>query len=240
MDPIKVLIVEDKTLVATSIAATLEKHGLKVIGICRSGDEAIAQVDKEKPDLILMDIEVEGPLDGIATADLISRRASIPTIYLSDYTDSRTVNRAKKTHPANYLSKPFHEADLIRAVDLAFTNHRAKAGGKDGSLLNDYVFVRTDNQAYRKVAYSEIIYLKAGGSYCHVFMDGKAITLSTSMNNVHEQLNHRDFMRVHRSYVINVKKITHIEGRVVHLGKHRVQMNEAAHKDLLARLKFVK
>lgn len=240
MDKIKVMIVEDKMVVASSIASILEKHGLNVIGICSSGDEALSQLDKNEPDLILMDIELDGPLDGIATAELISRRSTIPTIYLSDYTDSRTVTRAKKTHPANYLSKPFNESDLIRAIDIAFTNHNARPGGKSGVLLSDYVFVRTDNQAYQKVAYSEIVYLKAGGSYCQIFTDDKTLTLSNSMNNIHHQLNHKDFMRVHRSHVINTRKITFIEGRVVHLGKHQVQMNEESHKELLARLKLVK
>lgn len=240
MDRIKVLIVEDKMLVASSIAATLKKHGLEVSAICSSGDEALSHVGKCKPDLILMDIELDGPLDGIATSELISRRSTIPTIYLSDYTDSTTVERAKKTHPANYLSKPFNEADLIRAIDIAFTNHNEKTDGKAGILLSDYVFVRTDNQAYRKVAYSAIVYLKAGGSYCEIVTEDKTHTLSSSMNNIHEQLNHKDFMRVHRSYVINVKKITFIEGRVVHLGKHRVQVNEESHRELLVRLKLVK
>lgn len=240
MDAIKVLVVEDKMLVASAIAAALEKHGLQVTGICRSGDQALSQLDKEQPDLILMDIELDGPLDGIATSELINRRLPVPIIYLSDYTDDRTVDRAKKTFPANYLSKPFNEAELIRAIDIAFTNYNARIGTPEGTLLGDHVFVRTNSQAYQKVAYSDIFYLKAGGSYCQIFMEDKTLTLSNSMNNIHQQLNHKDFMRVHRSFVVNVKKITFIEGRVIHLGKHRVQMNEESHKELLTRLKLVK
>lgn len=239
MERIKVLIVEDKVLVASAIASALERHGLQVTGSCRSGEEALAVFEKSNPDLVLMDIELEGALDGIAVAARIMKRSSVPIIYLSDYTDSRTVNRAKKTLPANYLSKPFQEAELIRAIDIAFTNHNARSG-KSGTLLNGHIFVRTDSQKYEKIAYSDIVYLKAERAYCKIVTENKTLTLSTSMNNIQDQLSHRDFMRVHRSYVINTKKITSIDGRVAHLGTHAVQMNEESHRVLMARLKLLK
>lgn len=240
MERIKVLIVEDKVVVAEGIAAALEKHGLHVTGKCRSGEEALAAFEEHKPDLVLMDIELEGALDGIAVAAKIMKRSPVPIIYLSDYADSRTVTRAKKTFPANYLSKPFQEAELIRAIDIAFTNHNARRGGWPGTLLADHIFVRTDSQKYEKVAYADIVYLKAERAYCRIVMEDKTLTLSSSMNNIHDQLNHRDFMRVHRSYVINTKKITSIEGRVVHLGTHAVQINEDSYRLLTRRLKLLR
>jgi DNA-binding LytR/AlgR family response regulator len=239
MERIKVLIVEDNVIVAESIAAILEKHGLEVADKCRSGEEALSAFGKRKPDLVLMDIELEGDLDGIAVAAEIMKRSPVPVIYLSDYTDSRTVNRAKKTFPANYLSKPFNEADLIRAIDIAFTNHNARRG-EQSTLLSDFILVRTDSQKYEKVSYSDIVYLKAERAYCKIVMEEKTLTLSSSMNNIHEQLNHKDFMRVHRSYVINTKKITSIEGRVVHLGMHTVQINEESYRLLTRRLTLLR
>jgi len=239
MDRIKVLIVEDSVIVAEDIAAKLEKHGLEVAGKHRSGEEALASFDAHKPDLVLMDIELDGALDGIAVAAEIMKRSPVPVIYLTDYTDSRTVNRAKKTFPANYLSKPFKEADLIRAIDIAFTNHNA-GRGVQGTLLPDFIFVRRDNQTYEKIAYSDIVYLKAERAYCRIVMEEKTLTLSSSMNNIHDQLSHKDFMRVHRSYVINTKKITSIEGRVVHLGKHAVQINEDSYRSLTRRLTLLR
>jgi DNA-binding LytR/AlgR family response regulator len=239
MERIKVLIVEDSVIVAESIAALLEKHGLEVADKCRSGKEALAAFEQRKPDLVLMDIQLEGDLDGIAVAAEIVKRSPLPIIYLSDYTDGQTVSRAKKTFPANYLSKPFNQADLIRAIDIAFTNHNAQRG-EQSTLLPDYIFVRTDSQKYEKVAYSDIVYLKAERAYCKIVMEEKTLTLSSSMNNIHEQLNHRDFMRVHRSYVINTKKITSIEGRVVHLGTHTVQINEESYRLLTRRLTLLR
>lgn len=234
------LIVEDKVLVAETIAASLEKHGLQVTGKCRSGEEALAMFEERNPDLVLMDIELEGALDGIAVAAQIMKRSPVPIIYLTDYTDSRTVNRAKKTFPANYLAKPFQEPDLIRAIDIAFTNHNARRNVRPGALLSDYIFVRTDSQKYEKVSYSDIVYLKAERAYCRIVLEDKTLTLSSSMNNIHDQLNHKDFVRVHRSYVINTKKITSIEGRVVHLGTHSVQINDDSYRLLMRRLKLLR
>jgi len=107
MEQIKVLIVEDKLLIAEDIAAKLRKHNLDVIGIHDRGEDALAGLDEGLPDLILMDINLAGELDGIETARRIQEKHVIPIIYLSDYTDSNTVNRAKQTLPANFLSKPF-------------------------------------------------------------------------------------------------------------------------------------
>ncbi|HEX5172417.1 MAG TPA: response regulator [Cyclobacteriaceae bacterium] len=240
MDSIEVLIVEDQTLVAESIGAMLEKHNLTVAAMCRSGEDAIRFCEQTTPDLVLMDIELAGDMDGISTAEIIHQRTGIPVIYLSDYTDTKTVNRAKKTLPANYISKPFNEVDLIRAIDIAFYNYKVKQQERGSSLLEGFIFVRTDNQAYQKLAYADILYLKADRAYCHLVTEKQTLILSTSMNHIQEQLAQKIFIKVHRSYVVNINKITAIEGRQIHIGKHRIQMNEEAHAELLKGLKLIK
>lgn len=240
MDTIQVLIVEDKTLVAGSIATMLEKHNLTVAGSCRSGEEAIKFCEQMKPDLVLMDIELAGAMDGISTAEIIHQRIDIPIIYLSEYTDTKTVSRAKKTLPANYLSKPFQEVDLIRAIDIAFHHYKVTQQERSNPLLDGFIFVRTDNQSYQKLAYSDILYLQADRAYCHIVTEKSTLILSTSMNHIHEQLGQKIFIKVHRSYVVNINKITAIEGRQIHIGKHRIQMNEESHHELLTRLKLIK
>jgi chemotaxis response regulator CheB len=97
MEKIKVLIVEDKLLIAEDVAARLEKHSMEVVAICSSGEEAIEKAKNKNPDLILMDIELAGAMDGISAAQSILQHQFIPVIYLSDYTDNKTLERAKKT-----------------------------------------------------------------------------------------------------------------------------------------------
>jgi DNA-binding LytR/AlgR family response regulator len=240
MEKIKVLIVEDKLLVAENIASILKKHLLEIAGICDSGEEAIRLVEDKRPDLILMDIELAGALDGISTAKLILDRHLIPIIYLSDYIDQNTVDRAKRTIPANYLSKPFQEMDLIRAIDIAFHNANTTHQIQNKPLLNEHVFLRTDNQSYVKFSYENILYLEADRAYCNIITEEKSFKMSISMNHIHEQLNNKQFIKIHRSFVINASKISALEGNMIHIGKHKVQMSKEFKESLMDRLKIIK
>ncbi|NBW34664.1 MAG: DNA-binding response regulator [Cytophagia bacterium] len=240
MDNIKVLIVEDQSLIAASIASTLKQHALEVVAITDSGEEAIEKVEYVKPDLILMDIELSGALDGIATAKFIQDKYDIPVIYLSDYTDQKTVDRAKKTMPANYLSKPFLAPDLIRAIEIAFHNAHQPLASNTKQILKDRIFLRTDNQSFIKLDYNDILYLQADRAYSCVVTAEKSYKLSTSMKSIYEQLDNDQFIKVHRSFVVNINKITSLEGNTVHLSTHEVQMSVEYKDNLLERLKLVR
>ncbi|HEY9046838.1 MAG TPA: LytTR family transcriptional regulator DNA-binding domain-containing protein [Ohtaekwangia sp.] len=239
MEKIKVLIVEDQLLIAEDIASKLVKHSLEVAGTCGSGEEAIEMVEDIAPDLILMDINLSGAMDGISTARVILDKYDVPIIYLSEYVDTKTIDRAKKTMPAAYLSKPFQEADLIRSIDLAFSNARAKREHQS-PWVKDHVFLRSKNQ-YIKLHLEDIIYLEADRSYCYIVTEQEVHTMTTSMNHVYEQLNNRDFMKIHRSFVININKITALDGNIVRLGgEKQVQMSKDYRDELMSRLKFIK
>jgi DNA-binding LytR/AlgR family response regulator len=185
-----------------------------------------------------MDIELAGAMDGISAAQSILQHQFIPVIYLSDYTDNKTLERAKKTQPANYLTKPFNEADLIRAIDLAFNN--ARNIPITGSRLSRPVFLRTESQVYIKLDLQEILYLEADRSYCKVITETRTFTLSTSMNNVYEQLNHEDFIKVHRSYIVNVNRITSLDGNSVKIRETEIQMSREYRDDLMGLLKIIR
>lgn len=240
MDPIKVLIVEDKALIAEDIAVRLKKHGIEILGICPTGEEAIELAKTGNPDLILMDIELSGAIDGISAAQLILENRQIPIIYLTEHTDKRTTNRAKKTHPANFLAKPFNEDDLVRAVDFAFNNaNRLTASDRKNPLSND-IFVRTETQVFKKLAFDEILCLQAERAYCKIITSEREFTLATSMNHIHEQLNNVDFVRVHRSWIVNLKKVTALNGNTINVGNHRVVMSKEYRESFMKFLKIVK
>jgi DNA-binding LytR/AlgR family response regulator len=240
METIKVLIVEDKAMIAENIAMLLQKHAMEVAGICESGEDAITLVRESPPDLILMDIELAGAMDGISAAKIIQEIHPVPIIYLTDHTDPRTFDRAKKTHPAQYIGKPFLEPDLVRAIDLAFTNANTTQPVPGRRLLRDHVFLK-DKHTFIKLAYQEILFLKADRSYCDVIIDNKpAFKLSSNMNHIFGQIGHEDFVRVHRSYVINAGRITSIDGNMIKIGDHTVQMSHDYRDELMGRVKIIK
>jgi PAS domain S-box-containing protein len=120
----KVLIVEDEGIVAFDIQSRLERLGYSVVGNISSGEEAIATVVETSPDLVLMDIKLEGNIDGIEAAAQIRDHFQIPIVYLTAYTDDETLNRAKLTEPYGYILKPFESRDLGATIEVALYKHQ--------------------------------------------------------------------------------------------------------------------
>lgn len=120
----KILIVDDEVVVAEDIRRQLRSLGYVVVGVVASGSEAVDVAGQHRPDLILMDIKLKGPLDGIDAARTIQSRYSIPVIYLTAFSDEDTLERARYTLPLAYLIKPFVSSDLRAALELALFRQR--------------------------------------------------------------------------------------------------------------------
>ena len=122
-----ILIVEDERVVARDIEKRLKRLGYQVVGSVASGEEALRQVKQVLPDLVLMDIQLKGQLDGIQAAEQIHANLDIPVIYLTAYADDETLQRAKVTEPFGYIVKPFDERDLHAAIEIALRRRLAEA-----------------------------------------------------------------------------------------------------------------
>jgi signal transduction histidine kinase/DNA-binding response OmpR family regulator len=118
-----ILVVEDEQIVARDIHARLERQGYQVAGVVASGEEAVAAAGGTTPDLVLMDIMLQGAMDGIAAAELIRERHGIPVVYLTAFADERTLQRAKISEPFGYLLKPFEERELHITIQMALYKH---------------------------------------------------------------------------------------------------------------------
>lgn len=115
----RLLIVEDERIVAMDLRMRLEKMGHKVLGSVANGNDAMQLATEHRPDLILMDIRIEGDKDGIDTADIIRRTLHIPHIFLTAHSDQATIERAKKTDPDGYILKPFTDRDIALNIQIA-------------------------------------------------------------------------------------------------------------------------
>lgn len=115
----RLLVVEDDWFVGMDIEAALLDSGYDVVGLARSADEAVRAATGLRPDLVLMDIRLVGPRDGIEAAWEIRQRADIPCLFISAHTDAPTRARAANTRPAGWLMKPFLTHHLLQAVERA-------------------------------------------------------------------------------------------------------------------------
>lgn len=122
-----VLIVEDEPLIARDLARTLVRLGYEVAQTASSAGEALRAMAAGPPGLVLMDINLEGELDGVATAATIRRRWNVPIVYLTSHSDDATLARAKATGPHGYLLKPFNERDLRITIEVALHKHELDA-----------------------------------------------------------------------------------------------------------------
>lgn len=121
---VRILIVEDESIVAIDLKKTLVNLGYEVPCVVRSGEKAVEKVLEIVPDLILMDIMLEGEMTGIDAAGEIRKKKDIPVIYLTAYANESTLAQAKITQPSGYILKPFDEKNLVSSIEMALYKHK--------------------------------------------------------------------------------------------------------------------
>ena len=123
MSKSKIMIVEDESIIAEDLADSLEDMGYIVVDIVSSGEEAILMAAEKQPHLILMDVMLQGEIDGITAAEEIYSSLQIPIIFLTAYSDNQTLQRVKATNPFGYIVKPFEERNLYLTIEIALERH---------------------------------------------------------------------------------------------------------------------
>jgi DNA-binding NtrC family response regulator len=118
----KILIVEDEGLIALDLQHTIERAGYSVTEIADCFLDAVAAAERTKPDVVLIDIRIKGPKDGIETAAWINREMSIPVIFMSAHSDARTIGRARATGACGFIVKPFRRTTFRAQVEQALTS----------------------------------------------------------------------------------------------------------------------
>lgn len=116
----KILIVEDQLILATLYERYLSMAGFETLGIATSCDETLEIIEKEIPDLMLMDIQINGDKDGIETVNIVKSKWDIPYIFISGNSDEATKSKAMLTNPKGFMSKPVSKEDLIKELNLVF------------------------------------------------------------------------------------------------------------------------
>ena len=127
----RIMVVEDEAVISLEIQDRLTKMGHSICGTAASGEEALSVATAKRPDLILMDINLRGDVDGVQAAQQIHDRIEIPVIYLTAFADDRTVERARLTEPFGYLIKPFSEKELYAAIEVALYKNSMDAKLRD-------------------------------------------------------------------------------------------------------------
>lgn len=210
--PVNILIVEDEAIVAMALEENLIGEGYNVTNVVDNGEDAIRSIHDEKTDLLLMDIHIKGHLDGIQTAAAIRESSNVPLIFLTAYSDSEIIQRAKIVNPSAYLVKPYQLNNLKASIDVALYNNtypqnKSEAIPPADQLLcsNKYFFVK-DRKSYTKIELSDIQYIFSEGHYVQLWANGRKHLIRQTLPAILEKLHQSNcqLIRTHRSYAINM------------------------------------
>ncbi|GGG57218.1 LytR/AlgR family response regulator transcription factor [Bizionia arctica] len=241
--PIKILIVEDEMIIGANISLQLTSIGYDVIGIIPRGEEALIYIKNNQPDIVLLDINLKGEIDGIETAILMQQDYNIPIIYLTANADDTNFKRAKATNPYAFISKPFKKLDLQRAIELTVNHVKIeKENTKDTIIdheepliLNDCIFVR-HHEKMVKIKIIDILYIEAERNYCRIYSKGKEYLLVTTLKDIDEKLPQEHFLRIHRSFIVNISQIDEIATSHVVVSRKAIPISKQLKSELLKRL----
>lgn len=244
---IKILIVEDEMIIGAKISMQLTSLGYDVTGILPRGEEAILHVAENKPDIVLLDINLKGQLDGIETARQMQKQNNnIPIIYLTANSDEATFNRAKTTKPYAFIAKPYKQLDLQRAIELTISRMAENETGASDDIpeskdverpfiLSDRIFVRHKEKMI-KIIVADILYIEAERNYCRIFTRNKEYLLCITLKSIEEKLPSRIFLRTHRSYMVNLAQIDEVADGNVIIAQKAIPLSAGLKEQLLQRI----
>ena len=251
---VKIMIVEDESIVAMDLAMRLQKAGYEVVGMADNSDDALTLFKEEEPDLVLMDININGEKDGIETAKLLKKVRDVPLIFLTAFSQSENVNRAKEANPSAYLVKPFNNDSLYTSIEIAIHNFAllkpvaapapvkevaAEDATKEPLLFfNNYFFVK-NNYRLSKIAVSDLLFVESDNNYIRIITRDKKITLRVSLQTFSDTIKHQHLIRVHRGFIVNLQHVDDFNEETLKIGKHEIPVGRTYKDDFLKGFRYL-
>ncbi|MBC7448398.1 MAG: LytTR family transcriptional regulator DNA-binding domain-containing protein [Hymenobacteraceae bacterium] len=244
-----ILIVEDEALIAAAIEDTIRRLGHTPLEPVDNSDDALAALTQQPVDLVLMDINIEGDTDGIATALLVRRQFAVPVVFLTAQSDPATLNRAKLARPAGYVLKPFTDDSLRVQLELALAASRpaalsvaesqvAESASVDSASFAQFFFVKK-GPTYVKLRVTDIRYLEALENYVRLHTTKGQYVVYSTLKELESRLPAPPFFRTHRSHVVNLDQVEGYEEGCVLFGEEAVPVSRTFKDELKVRLNLL-
>jgi DNA-binding LytR/AlgR family response regulator len=247
-----ILIVEDEALIAGEITRALVRLGHTPLEAVDNSDEAVEMLSKEPVELVLMDINISGDMDGIAAALLVRRQYAVPVVFLTARSDCATINRAKVAQPYGYVLKPFTDESL--RVQLEFALHNAyhtlpprvakpdelPAGTSAALPAPDYsraLFVRK-GAGYVKVGIDDILYFDSLQNYVRLHTAKEVFVFDSTLKELEQKLP-AFFLKTHRCHIVNLNHVAAYEDSSVLIGADYIPVSRSCKDELKKRIHLV-
>lgn len=238
MANIRIVSVEDDPIYAETIQMIVEQAGYELVGQYSNGEEALLAIKAIKPDLLLLDIHVEGALSGIEIAERVSHETSV--IFITSLREREIFEKAKSTRPVAFILKPFDSLMLQNTIDLAisqFAGETKNVMSERDVIVKDSFFIKEKNSLV-KVPIHSINYIEADDKYCTLCTSDKKFVVRISLNEMLSKLPDH-FVRTHRSVVVDATKINqlNLDRQELQLGNVVLPIGSTFKESLIARLK---
>jgi DNA-binding LytR/AlgR family response regulator len=198
MQNTKILIVEDEVLIAEDIKDALISFGILKIEMAHSKTDAFALINSFQPDLILLDIRMEGNTDGLDIANELKQNGLAPFVFITSHSDVDMIKEIIKTNPAGYITKPFKKSDLFASINLAF-----KKQTLEGKIINI-----KDGTDFHLVNTNDILFIKSDGNYVEIHLsNSKRIISRIKLETIQQEISNPLFIKVGKSYIVNGTKV---------------------------------
>ncbi|PIQ49530.1 MAG: two-component system response regulator [Cytophagales bacterium CG12_big_fil_rev_8_21_14_0_65_40_12] len=243
----RILIVEDEPFIAENLQEMLGIFGYENTEIANSANQAIKAIKTSRPELVLLDVKIKGDQDGIELGGIIHDQYKVPFVYITSYSDKETVNRAKHTQPLGFIVKPFTKDDVYAAIEVALFNKNRIAVNSGFNLFetnpttynNDSIFIKRKT-LLEKVKYSDLIWIEADGNHITLHAsENRDFTVRKSLKEITDKLPKDRFLRVHKSFVVQVDAVTAIDTNHVHLGEMKIPIGRSYYNAFTATLNTI-
>jgi two-component system response regulator LytT len=212
----KILIVDDEVLIAEYLKDILISLGFRNIQLAHNKQQTFIKIEGFKPELLLLDIRMDRELEGIEIAQKINEQYAIPFIFITAHSDTQIINQALNTNPVGYITKPFKKMDVFAAVNLAIKNN---------TLQQEKILVFKVGYDTVKLSMDKILFAKSDGNYIDLFTPKKTYTIRYSLDWLLDNLPENDFKKVHRSYVVNLRKIEKIGSKSIFINNTEIPVS---------------
>jgi len=234
----KIYIVEDEPLIAETIKTVLTNEGYDICGMSDNAKEAIFDIETLKPDIVLADIMIDGDIDGVEMITYLKKRIDIPFIFLTSLSDDETLERVKSTNPFGFIVKPFNENALKINIELAIYKKSLQKQTVTVNQESDSFFIKNKGELI-KIRQQDILFFEAYDNYCNLHTAQKKHLISHTLKWVAEKLPTSKFLKVHRSYIINISKIDSIQEGYIFIHKNKVPVSRSYKEQLMATLNLL-
>jgi len=238
-----ILLVEDNLSFALEIEMLIKELGYGFAGQVDNAKDAIMAIKQKIPNLVLMDIGIKGQVNGIELASSLDKK-NIPFIFITQSRDRTTYESAQSLKPIAYLVKPFDlltlQSTLEQARRVLDQEGLKSKGDQDNDNDQESFYIRNNNML-KRIKYREIFWIKSDGNYCNIHTEKKKFVTKVSLVSMMKKLEKLEFIRVHKQYIVPVKRIENINlfNNLLYIGDKMIPIGRSYKASLVKRLDLI-